>query len=180
MRIPLLLFLSGLPFWLVAQLYLPDSFQLRLDQMGADIIRPLESDYRPTTAEETAFFPAEYILYSRREKLEIRYHLVPEAEMGPMAGMPHVFTARLVANAGSNDDDAFTSVHRFLGEDFKTFGADWAKLYTFRPKLSLSDHQNAQLVALYREGVGMLYALLLFDKAPDTLEIRQLAARFLH
>ena len=51
-------------------------------------------------------------------------------------------------------------------------------MYTFRPKRSFSDKSQAQLIALYRSGRGLAYTILLFDKAPDPLEGRQLTLRF--
>ncbi|MEL6275951.1 MAG: hypothetical protein AAFU03_12685 [Bacteroidota bacterium] len=119
-------------------------------------------------------------MYSKQEKLEIRYYLQAESEMGPFVGMPHVAAGRLLIDVSSNDEDAVTTAHSFQGEALATYRADWAKLFTFQPKRRFSDTNFAQMVALYQEGIGMLYVFLLFDKAPDTLDSRQLAIRFIN
>ena len=164
---------------LSAQLDLPDQFRDQLDSLGADIIRPLDSDYRSVQLAENRFRPADFVMYSRKEKLEIRYYLQPESSMGHYQGMPHIATGRFLIDVSSNDEDAVTTAHSFIGESFATFNADWAKLFTFRPKREFSDTNTAQLVALYREGLGIIYIFLCFDKPPDELDTRQLAARFI-
>ncbi|NJO87198.1 MAG: hypothetical protein HC821_04160 [Lewinella sp.] len=162
-----------------AQGPLPDSFQLRLNGLGADLIRPVGADFTVLSAKANRHLPTHFALYSRHEKLEIRYTVFAEAELGPLAGLPHVAVSHLLLDIGSNDEDAFLTMHSYVGESFNTFGADWAKLFTFRPKRSFCDTAFAQLVALYREGLGMAYVFLLFDQAPETLDARQLALRFL-
>lgn len=167
------------PLVLVAQLAIPAELQWRLDTMQADIFRPLDSDFRPVKVDGEDYVPAQFAMYSKREKLEIRYYARPKKELGFFAQMPHLDASRVVMNAASNDEDAVTTGHSFGTEDRKTFGADWAKLFTFPPKRGFSDTQYAQMVAIYRENQGMIYIFLLFNDAPDTLDARQIAARFL-
>lgn len=158
---------------------LPDSFQYQLAELNAAIIRPLDSDFKAINIKSSRFQAPQFVMYSRQEKLEIRYYLQTAAEMGSFQGMPHVASSRLLIDISSNDDDALLTAHSFTDEAFLTFGADWAKLFTFKPKRSFSDTQYAQLVALYKEGRGLIYVCLLFNKPPESLDTRQLAIRFL-
>jgi len=98
----------------------------------------------------------------------MRFHLRPESERDVYYRRPHMRTGMLVMNLASNAEDAVTTVHAFDEDELITYGADWAKMYTFRPKRSYSPRATAQLA----------YTVLLFDKAPDTLEKRQFTLGF--
>ncbi|PHI18229.1 hypothetical protein CEQ90_19025 [Lewinellaceae bacterium SD302] len=158
---------------------LPQAAANRFDSLGADIIRPFDADFKEVSVARTRFRPAEYAIGSKKEKLEIRYYLQTEKELGHFSGMPHVATGRFLMDVGSNDEDAQTTVHSFQGEQLETYNADWSKLFTFQPKYEFAAYEYAQLVALYKEGRGLIWVILLFNKPPDTLDARQLAARFL-
>ncbi|MCP9237832.1 hypothetical protein [Lewinella sp. JB7] len=172
----LALLLSGTS--LVAQMDLPPHFTRLLDSLDIRFTAPLDSDYRETLRHDNDYLIDDYAMASRREKLELRFHIRPETEGDRYYQLPHLAATTLAMNLSSNDEDAVTAVHSFGEEDLELFNADWARMYTFRPKRSFSDREQAQMVALYREGRGIAYTILLFDKAPDTLEGRQLSLRF--
>ncbi len=116
---------------------------------------------------------------SRKEGLEIRYDLQTDAQLGDLAGNPHVATMRLVMNMGSNNDHSLVAVHSFPDSTVSLdFGADWVRTYTFQPKVGFTDRETIQLVALYREGRGLAWIFLMFNKPPFTLDARSLALRF--
>ncbi|THH40494.1 hypothetical protein [Neolewinella litorea] len=170
-----LLFAASLP----AQIDLPPDFLWRLDSLDIRFTPPLDSDFRETTLRgDNRWLEEHYAMSSRREKLELRFHILPEHEGDRYYQLPHLAATTLAMNLGSNDEDAVTAVHSFDEEELALYGADWARMYTFRPKRSFSDKEQAQLIALYRSGRGLAYTILLFDKAPDTLEGRQLSLRF--
>ena len=162
-----------------AQMDLPADFLARLDSLDLRFNAPLDSDFREQTLRnDNRWLSDHYTMTSRREKLEIRFFIAPEHEGDRYAGLPHLAATTLAMNLGSNDEDAVTAVHSFGEEDMALYNADWARMYTFRPKRSFSDKEQAQLIALYREGRGLAYTILLFDRAPDTLDGRQLSLRF--
>ncbi|MBB4081071.1 hypothetical protein GGR28_003718 [Lewinella aquimaris] len=168
--------LTGLPAF--AQMDLPPDFVRLLDSLDIRFTAPLDSDYRERMRHDNDYLIDDYAMASRREKLELRFHIRPEVANDRYYQLPHLAATTLAMNLSSNDEDAVTAVHSFGEEDLELFNADWVRMYTFRPKRSFSDKQQAQLVALYREGRGMAYTILLFDDAPDTLEGRQLSLRF--
>ncbi|WP_116107555.1 hypothetical protein [Lewinella sp. IMCC34191] len=164
---------------LFAQMDLPPDFLARLDSLDMRFNAPLDSDYREKTLrDENRWLEDHYTMSSRREKLEIRFHLVPEQKGDRYYGLPHLAATTLAMNLGSNDEDAVTAVHSFGTEEMAIYNADWGRMYTFRPKRSFSNKEQAQLIALYREGRGLAYTILLFDDAPDTLDGRQVSLRF--
>ncbi len=173
-----------LPFFLLlgsslcAQLDLPPEFVHLLDSLDIRFTAPLDSDFRETMLHDNDYLIDDFAVYSRREKLELRFHVQPIGENDRYYQLPQVAATTLAMNLGSNDEDAVTAVHSFSEEELDLYQADWARMYTFRPKRSFSEKEQAQLIALYREGRGMAYTILLFDRAPDTLEGRQLSLRF--
>lgn len=167
---------STLP--LAAQLPLTPEFEALLDSFDLRLNHHDTDDFRLKPNSENDYLADQLTLYSKAEKLEIRFHLRPENERDVYFQRPHMRTAMLVMNLASNDDDAVTTVHAFDEEELLTYGADWAKMYTFRPKRSYSPYATAQLIAIYRRGRGLAYTVLLFDKAPDKLEERQFSLGF--
>ncbi len=159
----------------------PADFAALATSMQVDIYWPTEDTYRPIPVQPNEYLPYQYALYSRREKMEIRYYLQPETPEDALAGMPHVRLARLLMHLASNDDDAHIAVHTIPPDDLThDFGADWGQVSFFPPKRAFANgYQQCQLVSLYRADTGMAYILFLFNEAPPTLRDRQLAVRFL-
>ncbi len=168
----------GAPGGLRAQIPTTPAFAKMAERMGVKIIQPLAGTFRLEEIEENDYLEDRLRVYSKAEKLEMRFafRAVPAGDI--YAGMPHLLAGTLAANLGSNDEDAVTSIHSFGEEELSVFNADWAAMYTFRPKRSYSERANAQLVAIYRGDRGMAYTVLLFDKAPGTLDDRQLSLSF--
>lgn len=174
-----LLFCGVIILPLTAQITPDSTFARQLAEMGLEIIQPLESDYRNLGAAENDYLTCPLVVRSRREKLEIRYAVRPVADMGYLADAPHIAAGNLAVNLASNDEDTFLAVHSLPAASVRdNYGADWLKLYTFPPKRGFSERETCQMVALFREGVGMAYVFLLFDKAPELLDARTNALRF--
>lgn len=163
---------------LVAQLPMSAEFAGMLDSLDVRVNHPLDEAYKLLPNRKNDYLEDQLTVYGKGEKLEIRFHLQAESDSSPFYQMPHLQAGHLVSNLGSNEENAVTAVHSFGEEEMAVYNADWAKMYTFRPKRSYSEKANAQLIALYKEGRGIAYAILLFDDAPATLEGRQLILRF--
>ncbi len=180
MNYPLILFLALFVFspLLSAQLPLTPAFESLLDSLDVRVNHPFDDGFRLLENPENDYLEDQLTVYSKPEKLEMRFHLRPEDERDVYYQRPHMRAAMLVMNLGSNDEDAVTAVHSFGEEELAVMNADWARMWTFRPKQSYSYRTTAQLIAAYKEGRGILYTVLLFDKAPDTIEGRQMMLRF--
>ncbi|WP_026232337.1 hypothetical protein [Neolewinella persica] len=172
----LLLLLSG--GLLHAQLPLTPEIQVLLDSLDIRVNHPFDADFKLLRNPENDYLADQLTVRSKTEKLEIRLHLRPETANDLYYQRPHMRVGLLVMNLASNADDAVTTVHSFDDEELAVLNADWARMYTFRPKTSYSPHATAQLIAIYKADRGLAYTVLLFDDAPDTLEGRQLLLRF--
>ena len=172
----LCLLLAAAP--LSAQTEPPADFSVLLDSLGLTLNLPADHDFRVRPNAENDYLASQYTLVSRRAKTELRFHLVPESETDFYYRRPHLRTGLLQVNLGSNAENAVTAVHSFGEEELAVLNADWARMYTFRPKTAYAGRRQAQLVALYREGRGLAYVVILFDKAPGSVEDLQLALNF--
>jgi len=171
------LFFAFLPL-LPAQLPLTPEFRILLDSLDVRVNHPFDDGFKLMKNPENDYLEDQLTVYSKDEKLEMRFHLRAENERDLYYQRPHLRASMLVMNLGSNDEDAVTAVHSFGEEELAVMNADWARMWTFRPKRSYSDRATAQLIAAYKEGRGLVYTVLLFDKAPETMEGRQMMLRF--
>lgn len=161
-----------------AQLPTTPAFDSLATALGLVVNAPANGDFRLEKFPAGEYLSEQLAVYSRNEKLEIRLRLEPVRPDGRYYQRPGIRTSLLAMNLGSNAEDAVTTVHSFDEEELNARNADWAAMYTFRPKRSVSDRQQAQLVAIYKQGRGLALTLLLFDRAPVTLEARQFLLGF--
>lgn len=158
--------LAILPLLLPAQPELPAGFEQLLSAAGLAFVYPLDSDYRLRNPEENDYFQDQLRLYSRREKIEMRFAIQPETEN---SWPPHVAAGRLAIHLASNHEEAQISVHRLGEEEAAFYRADWVKMYTFPPKPSFAPFDHCRLLALYREGRGTAFICYLFDDPPPAV-----------
>jgi len=174
------LFLSFLLFsaTLAAQLPTTPAFDSLAAELDLRVNHPFGAEYKVRPKPENDYLADDLTVYSKTEKLEVRLKVLPETERDVYFRRPHLRASMLVLNLASNDEDAVTTLHSFDEEELAVLNADWARMWTFRPKRSYSPRATAQLVAAYKTGRGMFYTILLFDKPPGVLEGRQLLLRF--
>lgn len=98
-----------------------------------------------------------------RGRFELRYSFEPDS-LGQ--AMPHVLAGLRLAQLMHHEEDGLEDyVGRWRGgrEDLDRLGADWVYFFDFRPTGQVGEWQRAYLAAYYREGVGSVYALLLYN-----------------
>lgn len=158
---------------------LPEDFIRLATEMAVDFMAPLDAGYKDVRTYSNPHQNYEFAIRSRKEKLEIRYHLEPEVEDKPMTRIPHVRCMQMIANVASNEEDTRVSALSLpdsIGLD--QLNADWAKVFFFTPKETFSTRYTCQMLAMYKEGRGMVFAYLLFNKPPMELDSRLLTVRF--
>lgn len=158
---------------------LTEDFSTLATAMAVDFMAPLDAGYKDIRAFPNPHQNYELAIRSRREKLEIRYHLEPEEDDKPMTRIPHVRCMQMIANVASNEEQ--TRVSALSVSDsirIDMLNADWAKVFTFTPKKTFSPRLTCQMLAMYKEGKGMVFTYLLFNKPPIELDHRLLSIRF--
>lgn len=160
-----------------AQESLPLEHQLRLAQQELEWHEP-EVPYRIRTHSSISFQAYDFAASFRKEKLEIRYFFVPDDDSDAVL-IPHLRVPRMAMHLASNEEDSYLSAHEIEpGLLDSIYQADWGMMFFFQPKPLFSSAKDCQMVAVYREGVGLLYAFLLFNEPPATLPERAQLIRF--
>lgn len=176
-----LLLLFASPILLPAQkITLSERFNRLLDQAGAEFLWPLETDYKTIEPLKNRWLSYDYSIRSRREKMEIRYKVLPFQDADRSFFAPQVKAMQAAIQVATNEEDYVVSTlalsEKSLEEDYR---AHWGKLFTFVPKAEFSNRRTCQMITLYREGKGMIFIFFLFDKPPMELDYRHLAVSFL-
>lgn len=179
-KVLVLLSFCILPASLNAQrIDLSDDFNQLLQQVEAQLVLPVETDYKDIRPVSNPWMDYDFSIRSRKERMEIRYKISPYQQEDKSFYAPHVKAMRAALQLATNDEDALVSTialsSKSLTEDYQ---ADWGKLYTFQPKESFSHRNTCQMITLYRKGKGMIFLFFLFDKPPLQLDYRHLAINF--
>ena len=132
--------------------------------------------YRATKRPQNSFQSYDIGIVFRKADLEIRYLLIPDATGSDQELIPHLRAPRMAMHLASNDEDSYIAAHDLEpGEVDSLYDADWGQKFFFSPKDIFSDAKDCEMIALYREGVGMCYIFLLFEEPSANLpELTQL------
>jgi hypothetical protein len=174
---PFILFLFFATF-VKGQEQLLFEYQLRLAQQGLEWL-PQEEPFKMQKNPPMAFQEYDFAVSLRKEELEIRYFFVPIDPESDQAIVPHLIVPRMAMHLASNEEDSYLAAHEIAPALLDTvYYADWGQTFFFQPKLAFSTFENCQMIAFYREGVGLCYAFLLFNDPPPTLPERAKMMRF--
>ena len=82
------------------------------DQIGLELYIPTENtDYKVGKTHKNNYQSYDFVMRSRKEKLEIRYKIIPYDIANPLTVNPHVQVMRTVASVASNDEEAVLPSH---------------------------------------------------------------------
>ena len=174
-RIFLLTFLVSTAVLSQAQDGLGLDHQLLLERNALEWTAP-EGPYRVIKNPTNRFQEYDFGIYLRKQKVEVRYHVVPANPESDRELIPHLRAARMAMHLAGNDEDSYIAAHEMEPEELETiYQADWGQLFYFPPKRIFSEAKNCQMLALYREDVALCFVFLLFEEAPPSLpELSQL------
>ncbi len=174
----ILLLLFGIH--LEGQIDLPPELSKELAATGLEIIQPLEARYKTIRLPKNPYLDCDYGIWSKQEKLEIRYAIEPDQQNKKANLVPHVKAFAMASHLASNDEESVISKLSIAPKSLvEEFNADFGEIYFFRPKSTFSDKLNCQMLVLYKEGKGMAYVFFLFDDPNNAaLDYRFYAVRF--
>lgn len=156
------------------------TFEEKLKLTQLEWLEPLEAAYKIIDPKENDYQNYDYAVYFRKEKLEIRYVIVPHNASDITADLPNIKAGRLMLNLSSNMEEFTGSAFSYTDEAAKEdFNADWANEYLFKPKKAFSSYPNCRMLTIHKKGVGTAHIFLLFDKIPEMLDARTISLRFL-
>ncbi|MEL7121580.1 MAG: hypothetical protein AAFO07_19185 [Bacteroidota bacterium] len=152
-----------------------------LKQLEADMLIPLDAQYKTIKPLKNTIQNYQYSIRSRKEKLEIRYLFVPEDPSSLSINLPHIKAFSMASTIATNDEETIISKKNIdvnmLNEGFK---ADWGATYFFKPKTAFAPFPHCQMLCLHKENKGTIYVFFLFDDPNNqALDARFFAIQFL-
>lgn len=178
-----------LTLYLLSPLYaqkieISETFNKKLATTSVDFITPLEGNYKDVAVlkEAKEFQTYDYALRSKKEKLEIRYLIMPIAEDDRAYLPPSAHFVKTLTHLASNDEEHLIAVHSMSKDALREFNADWGKEAVFHPKPVFSSTQHCKMLMLHKEGKGNAFLFFLFDEsseAMEALDVRYFALRFM-
>lgn len=143
-------------------------------KMGVDYSSPLDGKYQAIKWIDQPYWGEHFSLVSRKENMEIKILFKPE-----ILDHPNVNSVRWITQIASNEEETAISFVPLTEERTKElYGADWAKVFFFKPKISSSLYSETKMIALFKEEVGMIFVFFLFNQADQNLLNRDQIIRF--
>jgi len=144
-----------------------------------DLFEPVEGKYKSRRSLKNDYQRIDHTIYSKQEKLEIRYAILPYFEQDPSTQVPHVAFMRVISSVAPNEDDVTVTVHTIPQVELKKqFNADWGSVAYFKPKPRFSNAKHCRLLTLYGDKRGTIHIFYLFDKPDIALDNRYYGMRF--
>lgn len=150
-----------------------------LEKLKAEIMVPLDGDYRPLRMQKNEVQNYHWALGSTSEQLEIRYLILPD-EGQALMDFPHLEASRLAMQTCSNEEHAAITARDLTEEErIDLYQADWGRLFIFPPKLTFGEYLHCKMVAVFKENRGMMVIFHLFDEPSPEIDNRLYTFRFI-
>lgn len=137
-----------------------------LSTIGASYYPPLDAGFTPINTLDQPFWGNHFSTFSRKNQIEIKIVLDTT-----LLDFPNIQLGRWLAQIASNDPESVIS-RVPLDPDvlMHQYGADWGGLYFFKPKFSSTFYNECKLLALHKEGKGMIFVFILFNEFTNRLQ----------
>jgi len=155
---------------------LPIPLQEHLIRSGAELLYPVDSDYKPLYIPEGLFQAYDYAIRSSKEEVEIRFLFLPE-----MGNEPHaqVNSYRMALHIGDNGTSTSFTARELTERELKeVFNADWGRVYILKPKMAFSMQQHCRFLVLHKHDQGIICVFYLFDKPSLAIDQRLHLVRY--
>ena len=153
-------------------------FNQKLAKMDLVFLAPLENSYKKIRASESIIVDFDFEIKAKKADMKIGFVLFPEGNNA--LTFPHIKVSNMALSAATNqDDDARLVMHEMSKEDLESYQADWGAVVFFQPKRIFSDKDHCKMLALYREGKGLVYVFYLFNEASEEVDLQKNCLSFL-
>jgi len=151
----------------------------KMEQTEIDIFEPTEGKYTSKRPRRNDYQKIDHQVYSKEDKLEIRYTIIPYEKNNPATQIPHVEFMRVISSIAPNEDDTPVTVHTMPSLELsKQFNADWGSIAYFKPKPSFANYKHCRFLSIYGDKRGTIHIFFLFDEPSPILDSRIYAMRF--
>jgi len=156
-----------------------DDMLEKLAATEIDLFEPLEGKYKSRYSLKNDYQKIDHTIYSKKEKLEIRYTIIPYSENNPATQIPHVAFMNVISSIAPNEEDVTVTVHTIPEVELHNqFNADWGSVAYFQPKPKFSKAKHCRLLTLYGDKRGTIHIFYLFDEPDTALDNRFYGMRF--
>ena len=154
-----------------AQIKMDASFEQIIKDFHLSFNEPTENSYKTVKLSKNNIFNCDFSIKAKKGDLEIRYAVYKLDKEENKVAFPHIISMNTVNHIASNHLDSDIVVQYITDEDLKSnFKADWAATFYFNPKHQFSKKKNCKMLALYKEGIGLVYVFFLFNKSSIELD----------
>jgi len=161
-----------------AQIKTSKSFNQKLEKMDLEFLTPLENSYKKIKASESIVVDFDFEIKARKADMRMGFALFPERKNA--ITFPHMKVSNMAISAATNEDEeARLVLHEMSKADLESYQADWGAVVFFQPKRIFSDKDHCKMLALYREGKGLVYIFYLFDDATEEVDLQKNCLSFL-
>jgi len=160
------------------QMQIPKDFAKKLKYMELEFLPPLENSYKKIRYSESITVGFDFAIKSKKVDMTIGFSLLPEGKNA--ITFPHIKVSNMALSAATNENEAARLVmHEMSKKDLENYHADWGAVVFFQPKRIFSDKDHCKMLALYREGKGLVYVFYLFDEASEEVDFQENCLSFL-
>jgi len=171
--------LLSIPYLFGQKIKYSKSMLHKMEQTEIDIFEPTEGKYTSKRPQRNDYQKIDHQVYSKEDKIEIRYTIIPYEENNRKTQVPHIEFMRVISSIAPNEEDTPVTVHTMPPIDLsKHFNADWGSIAYFKPKPSFANYQHCRFLSLYGDKRGMIHVFFLFNEPSPILDDRIYAVRF--
>ncbi len=154
------------------QINVSKSFAQKSAKMDLAFLAPLENSYKKIKASESIVVDFDFEIKAKKADMKIGFALFPEGKNA--ITFPHIKVSNMAISAATNEDEeARLVLHEMSREDLESYQADWGAVVFFQPKTVFSDKDHCKMLALYREGKGLVYVFYLFNEASEEVDLQK-------
>ena len=154
-----------------AQIKMNTDFEAILKEAQISFNEPTENLYKTKKGYKNPIYNCNFAIKAKKSDLEIRYAFNQINPQESQNTFPHIISMNTANHIASNHENSEIVVQSITDEDLKkNFKADWACVFYFTPKTSFSNKRNCKMLALYKEGKGLVYTFFLFNKPSIELD----------
>lgn len=156
-----------------------EEFGTALQLLNAEVMPPLDGGYKAYSPAQNTTQNCQWGLRSRKEKLEIRYLATPFITQKHSENYHPIAAHRLAMHVCSNEENTIITARDLSDHEQEVlYNVDWGRVYIFPPKPDFSSYSYCKMIALYKEGKGMVYIFNLFDNPSPNIDSRLYSFRF--
>ena len=147
------------------------AFKKLLEEAKMSFNEPTENRYKTIRSSKNPVFKDNFSIKVKKGDLEIRYAISKPDDNNDKLIFPHIASMTTASHIASNANDSEIVVQNLKeGDLINQLKADWASIFYFNPKAQFSTKKFCKMLAMYKDGIGLVYVFFLFNKPSIELD----------